>query len=59
MRPVPIAYLFIVDIPEDTLITREYEAKIHDFKNKFKKARQDFSDSLQVEIIKGIHWIGR
>ena len=47
--------LFIADVSEDTLVTHEYQKKVHDFKDKFKKAKQDFSDSLQVEIIESVH----
>ena len=58
MRFASVACLFDADIPEDTFLTHEYQRRVDDFRDKFRKARQEFSDSLQVEMIKGVHWLG-
>ena len=58
MRPASVACLFAADIPEDTFVTHEYRRRVDDFKDRFRKARQEFIDSLQVETIKGVHWLG-
>ena len=39
-------------------MTHEYQRRVDDFKDQFKKARKEFIDSLQVEMIKGVHWLG-
>ena len=49
---------FFADDCEDTFVTHKYQRRVDDFKNRFKKARQNFSDNLQVEMIKGVHWLG-
>ena len=58
MRPASVACLFVANIPKDTLVTHEYRRRVDDFKDQFKKARQEFVDNLQVEMIKGVHWLG-
>ena len=55
MRPASVACFLAADIPEDTFVTHEYQRRVDDFKDQFKNARQGFSDSLQVEIIEGVH----
>ena len=40
-------------------VTHEYQRGVDDFKDRFRKARQEFIDSLQVEIIKGVHRLGK
>ena len=42
----------------EDVMSQDYQEKISDFRDKFAKARQDFIDSLQVEIAKGVHWLG-
>ena len=44
---------FHTNIPKDTFVTHEYQRRVDDFKDRFRKARQEFADSLQMEIIKG------
>ena len=58
MRPASVACLFVANIPEDTFVADECRRRVDDFKDRFRKARQEFSDSLQVEMIKGVHWLG-
>ena len=58
MRPASVACHFVANIPEDTFVTHKYQRKVDDFKDQFKKAEQEFIDSLQVETIKGAHWLG-
>ena len=58
MRSAPVACLFVANIPEDTFVTHEYRRKVDDFKDRFRKARQEFIDGLQVEMIKSVHWMG-
>ena len=59
MRLASVSFLFTADTPEDIFVTHEYQRRVDDFKDRFRRARQDFNDNLQVEIIKGIHWMGK
>ena len=58
MWPGSVAHLFDANVPEDTFMTHEYRRRVDDFKERFRKARQEFIDSLQVEMIEGVHWLG-
>ena len=45
-------------LPEDA-IRQEFPEKIGAFNSSFVKARQGFNESLQVEILRGVDFLGK
>jgi hypothetical protein len=56
--PIPFQSTCLTDQQKDDLLGNAYTKKIEDLKKKFTQATAAFNESVAIETLKGVHWLG-